>query len=213
LDNRLLAPQTLKQLTERASQAAGERVTPETFLRQQRWAAAAHYARLATELAPPLAWAWDLLGYCHERDGAIEEARDCYRCGLECSIFTDQTVRVRTHGFNGDGQKFSAARLQVLGFEPRDAAEREYFECLCLPQPDVRRDRIRELFAQRASAAHGGEAHELWQRAGWDLGAEPMAAFAELLEGVAAAAAAAGRGGQSELAHTHRACFRQRYGL
>jgi hypothetical protein len=132
---------------------------------------------------------------------------------LECSIFTDQTVRVRTHGFNGDGQKFAAARLIGLGYRPEEPDEKEYFRCLAVATAEERRDQVRQHFSQRARQSPSDQAHRLWVRAGWDLGAEPMLAFAELLEQIAASASEAGHVAQSELAVTHRHCFRERYGI
>ena len=117
------------------------------------------------------------------------------------------------NGFNGDGQKFSAARLIQIGYSPTDSTEKAYLDCLAVSAADKRRDRVREHFSRLAETANAADAHELWFRAGWDLGAEPMLAFAELLEHVAKAAESAGRTAQSELAKTHRNCFRDRYGI
>jgi hypothetical protein len=205
-DNRLMPSEVAERLAE--SPATGRDV-----LAQQDWEAVERYSRQATEAAPELAWGWDLLGYVCERRGDVDEAVRAYRSGIHCSIFTDQTVRVRTHGFSGEDQKFSAARLQTLDYLPEENDEREYFRLLCDCSDEQRRDRVREFFADRARQTRGPSSHDLWKRAGWDLGAEPMAAFAELLEQVAATAADAGRPAQAALAQTHRNCFRDRYGL
>ncbi len=188
-------------------------VSHQHVLDQQDWAAAGRHCRRAIEIAPELGWAWDVLGYSEERSGNLAAAIDHYRSGLNCSIFTDQTVRVRTHGFCGEGQKFSAARLMTLGYEPSDSVEQSYFESLRVTSASDRRDQVREHFAALAQQAAPAQAHQWWVRAGWDLGAEPMLAFAELLEQIAIAADAAGRTAQSELARTHRNCFRDRYGI
>jgi hypothetical protein len=190
-----------------------ETITPDQILSQQDWSAAQSYCRRVTEIAPQLAWAWDLLGYSHERSGDLSAAEVCYRQGLNCSIFTDQTVRVRTHGFTGDGQKFSAARLIALGYESADPDEKEYFGHLSEPSAEQRRTKVRKHFSRLAEQADPAVAYELWKRAGWDLGAEPMVAFAELLERAALSAEAAGRTAQGELARTHRNCFHDRYGI
>lgn len=205
-DNRLLSDAWLGSAV--SNQMSGEQV-----LQQQDWRAAQSHCRRVTEVAPDLAWGWDVLGYSYERSGDHDAATECYRQGMACSIFTDQTVRVRTHGFNGDGQKFSAARLIQNGYSPSESIEKAYLDCLAVPAADERRDRVREHFFKLAESANAAEAHELWFRAGWDLGAEPMLAFAELLEQVAKAAESAGRSAQSELAKTHRNCFRDRYGI
>lgn len=203
-DNRLLG-----DVIESAAKNA--KVSPDELFDQQDWQAAERYSRMATEIAPELAWGWDVVGYCRERSGQPDQATALYQRGLGCSVFTDQTVRVRTHGFSGESQKFSAARLMELDYEPANGVEGDYFRCLTTPATDQRRDRVREHFSKLAASAKDGEAHELWKRAGWDMGAEPMLAFAELLEQIALSAERAGRSAQSELAQTHRNCFRDRY--
>lgn len=203
--------------------AANKTTSTEHLLSQQNWDAVAMHAEAATKQSPQLAWGWDLLGYSRERAGDLEQAIQCYRYGMACSIFTDQAVRVRTHGFTGDGQKFSAARLMHLNFQVdqqntleydlTEYSSPEYFETLADPEADSRRDRIRAYFSERASKAVPEKAAQLWKRAGWDLGAEPMVAFAELLEAVAHSNRMAGHLALAELAMTHRECFRQRYSM
>lgn len=205
-DNRLMDDAMVDQIT-------SQNVTADSVLAQQDWSAVQTHCRRATEIAPDLAWGWDLLGYSYQRSDDVVTAEQLYRQGLECSIFTDQTVRVRTHGFNGDGQKFSALRLIQLGYQPATQNERDYFHLLCSPSADQRRSQVREHFCNLAKQADSKTAHDLWMRAGWDLGAEPMLAFAELIEQASASAAEAGRTGQSQLAITHRNCFRDRYGI
>jgi hypothetical protein len=107
--------------------------------------------------------------------------------------------------------------LKQLGYTPVNPDEQVYFDCLVESPVDERRDRVRELFSARAEQAMNtgqtSAAHDLWVRAGWDLGAEPMKAFADLLERVCESAGKAQRTALSRLAETHRACFRQRYGI
>ncbi len=212
-DNRLMPLEAAQRLVE--SPSPGEQIPPpgEQLFAQQDWEAVERYSRQTTETAANLAWGWDLLGYARERRGDRDGAIRAYRSGIDCSIFTDQTVRVRTHGFISEDQKFSAARLQALDYVPEEADQREYFRLLCDCSDDQRRDRVREFFSHRARQTRGPSSHDLWKRAGWDLGAEPMAAFAELLEQVAATAEDAQRPAQAVLARTHRNCFRDRYGI
>ncbi|MCO8124832.1 hypothetical protein NHH03_24050 [Stieleria sp. TO1_6] len=188
-------------------------LTSEQILAQQDWDSVHSQCRQVTRQTPLLAWAWDLLGYSLERSDDVPAAIDAYRHGLRCSIFTDQTVRVRTHGFNGDGQKFSAARLIQLAYQSSDPDEQTYLNALSCPNADERREQVRSHFAALAAKADPATAHDLWFRAGWDLGAEPMIAFAELLDQVTVTSKTAGRVAQSELAQTHRNCFRDRYGI
>ena len=206
-DNQLLTESQLGELTQRHQVAA------EVIYAHQDWQAAAEFSNRVTSTAPELAWAWDVLGYCYERAGKRDAAIQAYIHGMRCSIFTDQTVRMRTHGFTGEGQKFSASRLLAMGFQGDDQTAREYLALMKLGSADDRREKVQRFFTERALNAPADLAHALWVRAGWDVGAEPMTAFAELLEQVAKAAGASGRSAVAELAKTHRACFRSRYGI
>ena len=208
-DNRLIPDRVLDSITASSGQPV------DVLLSQQDWPAVREHCRFVTRHSAELAWAWDLIGYSFERDGNRDEAVTNYRRGLDCSIFTDQAVRVRTHGFHRDGQKFSAIRLEQLEFRSDDQDEREYLNRLHVPKVELRRKAIQEYFVSQAEKCSQSDllerAHDLWQRAAWDLGAEPMSAFADLLENIARAAEDAGRAAQASVAQTHRECFRQRY--
>jgi hypothetical protein len=56
-------------------------------------------------------------------------------------------------------------------------------------------------------------AHENLVRAGWDLGAEPIQAYADILQRISETAVQANRAGKAELADTHLACLRERFGV
>ncbi|KAA5540228.1 SMI1/KNR4 family protein [Roseiconus nitratireducens] len=210
-DNRRIAPERLSQI------ASQHGISVDQLLADQSWADVAMHCRHVVQSAPELSWGYELLGYSHEREGEIEQAIELYRRGLNCSVFTDQTVRVRTHGFDAGGQKFSATRLQAIGYRPAGEFEREYLQRLGFDDTDRRREAVQSFFSDLAAEAERqgdpGRAHRLWCRAGWDLGAEPMTAFAELLSRTTAAAKDAGRPAMGAVAATHRECFRQRYGL
>lgn len=187
-------------------------------LKQQDWDAVLEHCQAVSRIAPEIAWGWDVMGYAYERRGDLDAAVDCYTQGLRCSIFTDQTVRVRTHGFTGDSEKFSASRLMHLDREPAPNDVNAYFQILKQPSADRRRLDVTEHFRERAQAAElqKGDSQDPyldWVRAGWDLGAETMKAFPDLLDHITTSARLAGRDAQAAIAATHRECFRQRYHL
>ncbi|MCC9601777.1 SMI1/KNR4 family protein [Stieleria sp. JC731] len=186
---------------------------PSDLCAAQDWDAVAANCEQVTNQRDDLAWAWDLWGYSFERLGLQKRAIDCYRRSLRCSIFTDQTVRVRTHTFVKEGQKFSATRLMQLEYQSNDTSEQAYLQCLACPKPDERRKLVREYFSDLAASANGSDAHDYWVKAGWDLGAEPMTAYGDLLTKIETTAAEAGRMALSAIAQTHRQCFKDRYGL
>jgi hypothetical protein len=168
-----------------------------------------------TKLAPSLAWAWDILGYCCERSGAVDDSIRAYIQGAQTSVFTDQSVRLRTHWTASQSSKFSAARL--LNVAPGIVQNSNYLRMLCEGTPDQRRRQaaLHWLAESDQATANGdvGIAHENLVRAGWDLGAEPIAAYAEILPRISETAVQAGRTAQAELADTHVACLRVRFGV
>ena len=158
---------------------------PETFRRRlsrecnvslsatQDWETAAQHCRRVTELAPSLAWAWDILGYSCERSGAIDDSIRAYIQGAQTSVFTDQSVRLRTHWTASQSSKFAAARL--LNVAPGIVQNSTYLRMLCEGTPDQRRRQaaLHWLAESDQATANGdvGVAHENLVRAGWDLGA------------------------------------------
>ena len=93
----------------------------------------------------------------------------------------------------------------------------EYLELLCCQPPSERRQAVTEYWireADRAAArADFATATDLAMKAGWDLGAEPMPLFGDLLGEIESYARQAGRETQAAIAKTHRDCFRSRYGV
>ncbi len=181
----------------------------------QDWETAAQHCRRVTELAPSLAWAWDILGYCQERSGAMEDALIAYIRGAQSSIFTDQSVRLRTHWTASQSSKFSAARL--LNVAPSLVQNSTYLRMLCEGTPEQRRIQVALHWLAESDQATAigdvGVAHQNLFRAGWDLGAEPIAVYGDILQRIAETAVQADRAAQAELAETHRACLTARFGV
>lgn len=181
----------------------------------QDWESAAQQCLHVTQHAPALAWAWDILGYCHERAGNFEAAITAYVRGVQSSVFTDQSVRLRTHWTSTQASKFSAARL--LNVAPAIVQQSTYLRMLCEGDAEERRRQATlHWLAESDQATAGGDvgiAHQNLVRAGWDLGAEPLTMYADILERVGETAVQADRAAQAELADTHRACLRSRFGI
>ncbi|MEM0925203.1 MAG: SMI1/KNR4 family protein [Planctomycetota bacterium] len=189
---------------------AAERKLLEAY--PQNWDAAKTHAKAMTESSPELAWGWDLLGYAHERDNRESEALEAYTNGLRCSSFTDQAVRLRTHAFTTEGQKFSAQRMILNGWQPRPPDIQAYFKMLQVESASERRQATYRFFDSHARTSRGSDAYELWHRAGWDLGAEPMGVYAELLGCLVSSAVESKRFALGRITEAHRECFRLRYG-
>ncbi len=179
----------------------------------QDWYAAEQHSRRVVQLAPDLAWAWDVIGYAAERRGDQDEAADAYTQAAQCSVFTDQSVRLRTYWTADHAAKFSASRLQACF--PEVVRQSDYLQMLCEADSHSRRRRVTNHWLEKAaeSVAEGNwaEAHRHYVAAGWDLGAEPLAMFTELLEQIAESASRCRQTARAELARTHRRCLKERY--
>lgn len=112
---------------------------PETLIRQfeehsipaeswsadhQDWKAVAEHAEAVTTLDPDLAWAHEILGYAQHRKGQIDQAVEAFSKALRCSVFTDQSVRLRTHWATSGSKrpaKWAAYYLNQREVRPRVA--------------------------------------------------------------------------------------------
>ena len=186
-----------------------------TISKPQNWQAARQHSQRVVELKPELAWAWDVLGYAAQRQDDSQSAIEAYQRAAECSVFTDQSVRLRTHWTAGQAAKFSASQLAECF--PEVVQQSSYLQLLCLPDGQGRRAQLTRFWLERADqmAEQGrwAEAHRQYVAAGWDLGAEPLEIYGRVLDRVVLAANHAGQSARAEVARTHRACLSQRYGF
>ena len=189
---------------------------------RQRWDQAAEHCRRVGELAPELAWPWEIAGYCRQRRGQLRAARSLYASALPQSVFTDQSVRLQSHWTADRAAKFSAAMLRELQLNeteslPDQLVDPKYLDALCEPDPQIRRETVTRYWCGKADAAREqGRWQDVYENlvaAGWDLGAEPMTIYGDLLEQISEAASHAGFAARAEVARTHRACLRDRYGI
>ena len=180
---------------------------------EQDWATAERHCRAVTEIDSELAWPWEILGYAAERAGDIEAAVSAYTRASQCSVFTDQSVRLRTHWTGDSVAKFSVARL--LSLQSSKVKHDNYLSRLCIEDIAQRRREVCEHWRRLAeeSSQQGcfADAYRFEMAAGWDLGAEPMMTFGKLLESIVDVADKAGFVARAELARTHRACLAARY--
>jgi len=182
---------------------------------EQDWGTAAEHCRVVTRLTPQSGWAWEILGYAAERSGDPAGAIDAYRQGLRCSVFTNHSVRMRTHWTAGVAAKFSAARLTELDSAP--SKPNRYVQMMRIPDAQQWRSTVTADWTQVAEAneqaGNWSAAHDSWIAAGWDCGAEVMSDYGRLLDRVAVTAGKSGSAGRAEVARTHRNCLRERYGI
>jgi tetratricopeptide (TPR) repeat protein len=191
-----------------------EQGTDKELSQIQNWELAEGHARAITTLKPQLAWGWDLIGYAAERRGELESAKSAYLRGAECSVFSDQSVRLKTHWMSDRSLKFSVARLAEL--DPELVQQDPYLSLLCNLKSDPNTS-VTQYWMQRATQFHDqGEfekAVHCFMAAGWDVGAGPMPVYSELLDHIADSAQKCGQHGRETLARLHRRCLQDRYGI
>ena len=179
----------------------------------QDWDAAFGDALAVTSLAPELAWGWDVAGYAAERRGDLETAKRMYRSASTCSAFTDQSIRLAMHWSFAKSAKFSVGRLSLLC--PDEVQSSTYLGLLCEPDAQVRRHQITAYWADQAARFDAAgdllEAYRCAVAAGWDIGAEPILAYDDLLALIARAADRSDQPARAELARTHARCLKDRY--
>jgi hypothetical protein len=196
-----------------AKRSALEQRNGAPFACMQDWDGASDDALPVTELAPELAWAWDIVGYAAERRGDLQTAKQKYQKAAGCSVFTDQSIRLEMHWTAAQSAKFSVARL--LSLCPEDVAASPYLSLLCERDIKRRRRQTMAYWTQQASRRDAAgdflEAYRCLVAAGWDVGAEPINAYAELLDRIADAADHSHQPARAEVARTHGRCLRDRY--
>lgn len=181
----------------------------------QDWRSAAMWAERTRVLRPDLSWAGDIAGWAAERDGDAEAAIERYFANRHASAFTDQSVRLRSHWFPERYGKFSTAQLARLHDQLSPEQRSDAYLQLLWHEPAQRtRAAVRDYWlAEGQQALDRGEhakAYTFFINAGWDLGAERLSDYIEILERLAGCAEMAGWSARAQVAQTHAECLRRR---
>ncbi len=155
-----------------------------------------------------LGWVHDCLGWSAQRRGELETAKTHYETAALTSVFTDQTIRFRTHFDSDQFAKFSIARLVELGGTNR--IDPQYIAALSHTDQSKWRERVTAYWLGKAceQGVSSGDRYDAIYRAGWDVGCDSMRCYRELLEMLANSAQDAGQFARAEVARTHAACLR-----
>ena len=177
------------------------------------WDQAAVHAKPVTDLSPELAWAWDTMGHAAERRGELKVARECYLKAIDCSAFTDQSIRLMTHATGDQAAKFAVARL--LELDPELVRSNSYLRMLCEVDERSRRMAVCQHWLTKGKLhfddSDTRSAYNCFVAAGWDIGATPIETYATILDQVATAAGASDQSARGEVAMTHRRCLKKRF--
>jgi hypothetical protein len=193
---------------ERRTQLSRHFNIAEEELATQDWGTAETQALEVLKQRHDLGWAHDIAGWAAERRGDINRAIGFYREGVRPSLFSDNTVKFRTHWFANGFGKFSAARLSALRDQvPREVLDDPYLQVYLANDNETLRERIRDYWLAQARAAEKAgrhaEAYHAYYNAGWDMGLRNMDDFPMIFDGLKGSAKAAGFKGLAAIAELH----------
>jgi hypothetical protein len=191
---------------EKLSQLLGQ---PLDALFYQDWSSAEREALAVIRLRQDLGWPFDIAGWAAERRGDLQRAIQIYAGGGRTALFSDESVRFRTHWFPEGLGKFAAARLaQLRDRLPSDLRNDPYLHVFWENDPQSLRGRLRAYWLEHArqhtACGQFMQALQCYYRAGWDCGSSDLDGYAEILDGIGASATAAGCPALASVAGTHR---------
>ncbi|MCC6510326.1 MAG: SMI1/KNR4 family protein [Pirellulaceae bacterium] len=183
----------------------------------QDWSAAEHWSEHLRNLRDDLNWTGDICGWAAQRRGDLPKAIERYYHNRFASAFTDQSVRLRSHWFSDHYGKFSVAQLASLQSHLSPEQLNDPYLQLLWNEPVSRsRAAVREFWLKHAREALDGqsyaESYRYYTLAGWDLGAERMSDYIEILEGLVSTARLAGWSARAAVAAAHAECLKRRSG-
>ncbi len=183
----------------------------------QDWQAAEKWSRLVHTVRSDMSWAGDICGWAALRRGEVPLAIEQFYNNRTNSAFTDQSVRLRSHWFAEHFGKFSVAALARLRPQLTAAQASDPYLQLLWNEPVQRtRSSVRDYWLARArqSMTDGNfaDSYDCYLSAGWDLGAERMSDYLEILDGVQTSAARAGWTARAAVAAAHAESLKRRQG-
>lgn len=181
----------------------------------QDWHAAETWSQLVAAQRDDMSWPGDVCGWAALRRGEVAKAAQLFYDNRTNSAFTDQSVRLRSHWFAEHLGKFSVAQLAKLQSQLAVEQRSDRYLQILWNEPALRtRSAVREFWLMQARQALTDERHEdsyrSFMSAGWDLGAERMSDYVEILEGLRTSAERAGWTARAKIAEAHLESLRLR---
>ena len=178
----------------------------------QDWRAAEALALRVLARRNDLAWAVDIAGWAAQRRGDFASACRIYFNGRFASAFSNQSVRLRSHGFDSYFGKVALAELwklrEHLTTEQRDDS---YVQQIWQTPSRMLQREVQNYWTTAGNQAmrdgHYAAAYGNYYRAGWDLGAQRMTDYVEILSRLVESADAAGWKSRAAVAATHLTCL------
>jgi len=178
----------------------------------QDWRTAEALALKVLASRTDLAWAVDIAGWAAQRRGDFATACQIYFNGRFASAFSNQSIRLRSHGFDAYFGKVALAEMwklrEHLTTEQRDDS---YVQKIWqTPARELKRE-IQDYWMNAGKQAmregRYAAAYDSYYRAGWDLGAQRMTDYIDILSRLVESADAAGWKGRAAVAATHLTCL------
>lgn len=180
--------------------------------RAQNWAEAERLAVRLLARRNDLAWAVDIAGWAAQRRGDLTAACKIYFNGRFASAFSNQSIRMRSHGFEPQFAKFCIAEMWNLR-EHLNASQRDdgYVQKVWQTPARVLQREVQEYWMtagrEAMNAGNFANAYDSFYRAGWDIGAQRMTDYLGIFAGLIESSQAAGWTARANVAATHMACL------
>ena len=178
----------------------------------QDWAEAERLALRLLARRSDLAWAADIAGWAAKRRGDLSAACEIYFQGRFASAFSNQSIRMRSHGFEPQFGKVALAEMWNLR-DHLSSAQRDdsYVQKIWQTPARVLQREVQAYWMSAAkqsmNAGNFAAAYENFYRAGWDIGAQRMTDYLDVFAGLIESAQAAGWTARANVAATHLACL------
>ena len=202
-------PQDAMQQIQEILHATG---APVGTIQQQDWLTAEKLASEVLADRQDLGWAFDIAGWAALRRGDTCAAAQIFFRGRYASAFSDQSVRMRTHWFDKQFGKFSIGQLWTAR-EQLSVADREdpYLQTVWQTPSRIVQREVQQFWMTHGKNAmrqgHFATAYSSFYQAGWDLGAQRMTDYLDILMLLVESAEAAGWKARAAVAATHMACL------
>jgi hypothetical protein len=178
----------------------------------QDWAGAEQMALRLLTRRSDLAWAVDIAGWGAQRRGDLNAACEIYFNGRFASAFSNQSIRMRSHGFDPQFGKVALAELWNLRDHLQPAQRDDsYVQTIWQTPARALQQEVQKYWMaagkQSMNAGNFAAAYGEFYRAGWDMGAQRMTDYLDIFAGLIESAQAAGWTARANVAATHLACL------
>jgi hypothetical protein len=181
-------------------------------LSSQEWSEIEWLCEKIIRMRSDIGWSFALHGMSCEFRFAHERAQSSWFQGRFASAFSDQSVRLQLHHFEKHYKKCCIAQLVSKPSQLPDKIRNDgYLEQFTSSDANCLNSTIQNFWRQQGCEAMNqerfAEAYQAFYRSGWDLGAEKLMAFHQILTDMREAAAQAGWVARSRVIQSYLECL------